>query len=77
VTTEVNDTTNHKTVDYLIIGAGIAGTTLKHFLGGDITLLFMNLWDRPYPLGEHGRALFDALESAIGERLEDWTALGN
>ena len=42
---------------------------------GDITLSFMNLWDRPYPLDDHGRALFDALEAAIRSQPDEWMAL--
>jgi len=75
-------------VDYLIIGAGLAGITLKHFLKNDRTVVvdpnpgaykvgesFMNLWDRPYPLDDRGRALFDALESAIRSQQDEWMAL--
>jgi flavin-dependent dehydrogenase len=42
---------------------------------GVITLSFMNLWDRPYPLDDRGRALFDALEAAIRSHQDEWMAL--
>lgn len=43
--------------------------------GARVTLSFMNLVDGPYPLGEEGALLFDALETRVSAREEAWLAL--
>lgn len=42
---------------------------------GDIALSFMNLFDGPYPLDEHGHALFDAFEASVRNNPAEWAEL--
>ena len=42
---------------------------------GDISLSFMNLWDREYPMDASCVALFDALEDRIAAATDAWHAL--
>jgi hypothetical protein len=42
---------------------------------GNISLSFMNLWDRPYPFDDRVKALFDALEAAVSAAPNRWQGL--
>ncbi len=44
---------------------------------GRITLSFMNLMEGPYPLGPEGVRLFDALQSRVAARHDDWLSFGD
>ncbi len=60
----------------LVINTSFAPEATRYFRRvGDVSLSFMNLMERPYPLDAVGIALFDALEARIAGRLYDWTAL--
>lgn len=51
------------------------GATQVYRRVGDITLSFINLFDAPYPLEEDGAQLFDAMETLVDTRQDEWAAL--
>ncbi len=60
----------------LVINAAFSPDVTRYYRRiADISLSFMNLWDRPYPLEVTSIQLFDALEAKIRKRRSDWMRL--
>jgi hypothetical protein len=74
---EVQHRWTHPDKPELVINTSFDGDTTRYYRKvGNVSLSFMNLWDRPYPFDERCVALFDCLEERISAASAQWNQLG-
>ncbi len=75
--TEVQHRWAYRGKPELVVNTSFDPSTTRYYRRiGDISLSFMNLWDREYPMDDSCVALFDALEARISAASDGWVALG-